>query len=384
MQLNKVNEANTTRVLQSIWLSDGTTRTALGRELGLVKSTVSRIVSDLLEQGLVREVADATRPKTVGRKPLHLEINEQYGHILGLEIQPDFFNAALINLRGDVVQTWSDSTPGLRKDASATFLDIMKRLRRPLRRDSVPLIGIGVAVAGVVDQQAGVIMQSNPLGTTTPVHFVRDIRRKVDVPVLIENDANCCCWGELAFRRTSRHANFLFVLGEFRTGETGSSAYWGIAVGLGLVLDGKVYHGASFSSGEFKSILWKPGNAGQFSITDDEARRIKDDPAIMYRALGELASHVAFLVNTLNLTNVVFGGEISEYRETLEPLVKTRIQNNWLYSDEVACSIDFSSLGKDAVAYGAAGMFLESIFTIPEVFSPPDRGRRESVSVLSQ
>ena len=384
MQLNRVNEVNTTRVLQSIWLSDGTNRAALTRELGLVKSTVSRIVSDLLEQGLVREVAEATRKKGVGRKPLHLEINEQYGHILGLEIQTDFFNAVLINLRGDVVQTWSDSISGARRDVASTFLDIMKRLRRPLRKNQVPLVGVGVALAGIVDQENGVIMQSNPLNITEPVHFIRSIKNKVNIPVLVENDANCCCWGELAFRRTSRHKNFLFILGEFRTGETGSNAYWGIAIGLGLVLDGRVYHGSSFSAGEFQSILWKPDNKGQFSITDDEARRIKEDDAITHRAFGELASHVAFLVNTLNLTNVVFGGEISDYKETLQPMVNAEIQKNWSYPSEVRCTIDFSSLGKDAVAYGAAGMFLESIFSIPEMFSTPDRDKRTNVSVLAR
>ncbi len=382
MQLNKVNEVNTTRVLQKIWLSNGTNRAALTRDLGLVKSTVSRIVAMLLERGLVREVHGQVMKSGVGRRPRHLEINEQYGHILGLEIQTDFFNAVLINLRGDVVETWSGSILRTRLDTSATFLEVMKRLRRPLRRSRVPLIGIGVGLAGIIDQRNGVIVQSNPLNITETVHFIREIKDKASVPVLLENDANCCCWGELAFRRTSRHNNFLFVLGEFRTGETGSNAYWGIAIGLGLVLDGKVYHGASFSTGEFQSIFWTPANSGQFSITDDEARRIKKDKEIMTRAFRELASHVAFLVNTLNLTNVVFGGEISEYQELLLPMVETAIQENWSYSSTVTCSVEFSSLQKDAVAYGAAGMFLESIFTIPEMFSTSDRTAQPEVSVL--
>jgi DNA-binding IclR family transcriptional regulator len=50
MRSSKVNEVNTTRVLQQIWMSGGTTRVALARTLGLVKSTVSRITSLLIEQ----------------------------------------------------------------------------------------------------------------------------------------------------------------------------------------------------------------------------------------------------------------------------------------------------------------------------------------------
>jgi len=382
MQLNKVNEVNTTRVLRSIWLSDGTTRAALTRELGLVKSTVSRIVTMLMERGLVREVGTPVSKTGVGRKPVHLEINEQYGHILGLEIQTDFFNAVLINLRGDVVQTWSGEVAASGKDAADIFLEVMKRLRRNLRKSRVPLIGIGVALAGIVDQQNGVIVQSNPLNITEPVGFIDRITEKVNVPVIVDNDANCCCWGELAFRRTSRHRNFLFVLGEFRTGETGNNLYWGIAIGLGLVLDGKVYHGSSFSAGEFQSIMWTPGNEGQLSITDAEARRIKEDQAVMMRAFRELAAHVAFLVNTLNLTNVVFGGEIGEYKDTLAPIVEAEIQKNWSYPTYVDCTVDFSLLGKDAVAYGAAGMFLESLFAIPQVFSNPGSATASKVSVI--
>jgi len=382
MQLNKVNEVNTTRVLQNIWLSDGTTRAALTKELGLVKSTVSRIVTMLLDRGLVREVSNGAPKTGVGRKPVRVEINEQYGYILGLEIQTDFFNAVLINLRGDIVQTWSDSISVRGQDIASTFLDIMKRLRRPLRKSKVPLIGIGVALAGVIDQQNGIIVQSNPLNVTEPVGFIQKIKDKVDVPVIVENDANCCCWGELAFRRTSRYRNFLFVLGEFRTGKTGSNRYWGIAIGLGLVLDGKVYHGASFSAGEFQSILWTPGSEGQLSLTDVEARRIKEDPEVIHRAFKELASHVAFLVNTLNLANVVFGGEISEYQESLLPLVESEIQKNWSYPTRVECNIDFSSLKKDVVAYGAAGMFLESIFSIPEMFTTSEPASRTKVSVF--
>jgi predicted NBD/HSP70 family sugar kinase len=382
MKSKIVNEVNTTRVLQSIWLSDGTTRTALARELGLVKSTVSRIVTMLIERGLVREASDATVGNGLGRKPVCLEINEHYGHILGLEIQPDFYNAVLVNLRGDVLDTWSGSVSMSRGNVAATFLDIMRRLRRSLRKQDAPLIGVGVALAGIVDQQNGVVVESNPLNITEPVPFARDVQDQVRVPVIVENDANCCCWGELAFRRTSRHNNFLFVLGEFRTGETGRSPYWGIAVGLGLVLDGKVYHGASFSAGEFQSILWAPGNKGQFSITDDEARRIKSDGTIMNRAFHELAVHVAFLVNTLNLTSVVVGGEISEYQDILRPMIHAEIQQNWSYPSEVQCTIEFSSFRKDAVAYGAAGMFLESIFSLPEMFPAPGPAVKTEVSVL--
>ncbi len=369
MQLNKVNEANTRRVLQQIWISGGTTRVALAKELGLVKSTVSRIISMLLDDGIVRQTAPRNDRAGVGRTPVRLEINRRHGMIVGLELQTDFYNAVAIDITGAVIRTWSGSISMSGKDTMAAFFEITERINPWIESSEIPLIGMGIALAGLVDQNRGAILQSNPLSITEPVEFVQAVENRVSGPVMIGNDANCGCWSELVSRRNSRHDNFLFVLGEFRAGQTTRSGYWGIAIGLGLVLNGGLYHGASYSAGEFQSILWEPGNDGQLSITNDEARRLKEDPSVMVRALRELCSHVAFLVNTLNLTNVLFGGEITEYREMLRPILEEEIQRNWSYPNRVACDVEFSSLGVNAVAYGAAGMVLANTFTVPDVFS---------------
>lgn len=317
-----------------------------------------------------------------GRKPVVLEINERYGTVVGLEIQPDFFNAIAIDLHGKVTREWSGSLEMIGTRLAAPFQEIMEPICGWIEGVHSTLLGVGVGVPGIVDQTNGVILQSNPLNITEPLHLVREVQDAIIAPVIIENDANSCCWGELAYRKTSRHSSFLFVLGEFRTGETESSAYWGIAIGLGIVLNGSVYHGPLYSAGEFQSILWRPGNEGQLSISNEEARRIKEDGAVMTGALRELCSHIAFLVNTLNLTSVVFGGEITEYKETLVPILDAEIQRNWSYPNKVEYSVEFSGFDKIAVAYGAAGMVLESIFTIPELFSRSGSIGRRRVSVI--
>jgi predicted NBD/HSP70 family sugar kinase len=382
MQLNRVNEINTTRVLQKIWFSSGISRADLARELGLVKSTVTKIVTVLLERNLVRVMSEVRSEPGVGRKPFYLAINGQYGCILGLEIQTEFYRAVAINLHGEVLFSRSDAITMTGKDIVSAFFEVMDRLKEPLKALRLRLIGIGVALAGIIDPHRGIIQQSNPLNITEPVYFSQGIKSRMRTPVVIENDANCCCWGELAFRKTARHNDFLFVLGEFRRGETANNLYWGIALGLGFVLNGRVYTGSANSAGEFQSILWKPGNEGQLSITNEEARRIKEDRAVMRKAFRELCAHVAFLVNTLNLRSVVFGGEIVEYRAEISEMLEAEIQRNWSYTNHVDCSVEFSTLNKDTVAYGAAGVFLESIFSIPEIIAPEGQVSRSKVEVL--
>jgi predicted NBD/HSP70 family sugar kinase len=378
---NNINEINTSLVLQKLWFSKGISRVDISRELGMGKSTVTKIVKSLLKRNLVKAVRGGRSGPSGGRTPTHLMINSQYGHVLGLEIQTDFYKAVAINLLGEVI--FSDSEPiGFADDIVSTFSRVMTSLKEKTSRISLPLIGVGVGVAGIIDIAQGVIEQSNPLNVSEQVRFYDEVKSLLDVPVLIENDANCCCWGELAFRKTERHENFVFVLGELRKGQTVGTEYWGIAVGLGFVLNGKVHYGEGFSAGEFQSILWKDDNHGQFSISDEDSRRITTDPKILAKAIDELSAHIAFLVNTLNLTSVVIGGEIAKYRHQIVTSLEDAIQQNWSYRNKVDCTIEFATLGDMAVAYGAAGMFLERFFSIPEVAEGP-RMKTAQIGVLS-
>jgi predicted NBD/HSP70 family sugar kinase len=346
----------------------------MARELGLGKSTITNIVSSLEKRDLVRLVESGQPGPSGGRPPRVLAINARYGYILGLEIQTEFYKAVATDIQGEVVFSRSQTMSFGGKGIAEIFSEVTRTLRPRLRKIALPLIGVGLGVAGIVDSRSGVIVQSNPLGIIKKTRFYDEIAGLLDVPVMIENDANCCCWGELAFRKVERHGSFVFVLGEFRKGRTSGQDYWGVAVGMGLVLDGKVRHGDGFSAGEFKSILWDPANSGQFSLDDLESRRVKEDPVVRSKVIRELCAHVAFLVNTLNLDCVVIGGEMAAYKDEIVEVLRAEIKRNWSYLDEVGCAIEFAALGEMAVAYGAAGMFLERFFSIPDSVDSADSG----------
>jgi len=381
---NRLNEINTARVLQLLWYSKGISRADMSRELGLSKSTVTNIVSSLEKRDLVRLVESGQSGPAGGRRPLVLAINARYGYILGLEIQTEFFKAVGTDLQGEVVFSHSQSMAFAGKGIAEIFAEVLRALKPALRKVGLPLIGVGLGVAGIINQAEGIIVQSNPLGVGSRTEFYKEIAGLLDVPVMIENDANCCCWGELAFRKTERHGSFIFVLGEFRKGRTSGQDYWGTAIGTGLVLDGKVRHGDGFSAGEYKSILWKEGNSNQFSLSDSEVKRVKEDPAVRSRIIRELCAHVAFMVNALNLTCVVVGGEISVYKDEIVETLREEIRRNWSYDDEVDCAIEFAALGEMAVAYGAAGMFLERFFSIPGSVDAGDATERFRLASLRE
>ena len=80
----------------------------------------------------------------------------------------------------------------------------------------------------------------------------------------------------------------------------------------------------------------------------------------------ELARNLALLVNTLDLSRVFIGGSIEKYRGLLIPILEEQIQGNWPYGRKDV-TIELSELGELVVAYGAAAMFLERLFSLPAI-----------------
>jgi predicted NBD/HSP70 family sugar kinase len=331
--------------------------------LELDKSTITNIVNDMLAIDLVHETSVGEAGPQGGRKPIFLTINKDFGSVLGIEIQPESYTIVAVNMSGEMLFTDAGAMNTTGENLVENFLALFEQVKKRLKDSIPPLIGVGVGVSGIVNQREGKIVLSIPLGITEEFDLARQIAGRVDVPVFLDNDANCCAWGEIAFHRSEHLRNFLFALVEFRKGKTPKDFYKGIALGIGAVIEGRVYYGQDFSAGEFRSTLWREPNAGQFSLTDREMLRVEADREVRARFIDELSKNLALLVNTLDFNRIFLGGDIEKYESEVKPVLEAEIRRNWSYSSPVNCQISFSSLGPRSVAYGAAGMFLGQIFT---------------------
>ena len=360
---------NTSRVMREIWISRETSRVEIARALGLDKSTISSIVGDLLDLGVIRESREGNAGPQGGRKPVHIALNNEYGCVLGLELRPESYSAVGVNLDGEVGFSRFEKMDIRGRDLRDTILEIVGRVRADLDHTGLPLLGIGAGLSGVVDPDLGVIKYSIPLKLEQQANLYDAMADDFDVPFFIENDANACAWGELAFHRQRDLRDFLFVLVELRDIVDPKAIHERTAVGFGIVVDGKVHYGYERSAGEFRSILRSAESRGQFSLTHGDSFRITEDAAIMNRFLTELAEHVALFVNTFNLSHVFVGGTLDWTYNDLAEILRTEINANWPYPNGVACKVAFSSLGDKAVAYGAAGMVLDRMFADLETMS---------------
>ncbi|MEA1910619.1 MAG: ROK family protein, partial [Spirochaetota bacterium] len=213
-----------------------------------------------------------------------------------------------------------------------------------------------------VNPVKGVINNSIPMCITNGFDFQTEIASKMDIPVFIENDANCCSWGELVFHRTSNLKNFIFVLVEFRDISEEQEIHEITSVGMGIVINGKVHYGEDYLAGEFRSILRSETSQGQFSLTDNEIRKLKTDKEVLMKFFRELSKNLALLVNTFNLNQIFLGGDIEKYRPEITEFLGKELRDNWAYSYDMKREILFSSLGDKAVAFGAAGIVLNRLF----------------------
>lgn len=366
---NAVSRVNITRVLRTIWLQPGISRVDISKYLGLNKSTISKIVAELERLGIVQTLAVGDAGPTGGRRPVHLRINPNWGCVMGVEIQTEAFTVIGVDLHGTIFFAHTEPFDLRTTTLVDAFCTIVRRFRPNLERTGRPLIGIGVGLPGIIDPLRGVVRASLPLDIHSPIPFVEQVRKnlRTDLTIMIDNDANCCCYGELAVRHSDRPENFLFVLGEQRKHTVQMDDFRIMALGLGLFLNGQVHHGAGFSAGEFRSIMYKPGQINQFSLPDDKAVLFLQDPRINTSIIQELSMHIAFLVNTLNLSKVIVGGPIETLAEELTTTLQRTIQANWAYPGTVECPVALSRLGENAVAFGSAGMILEHLIAIPEV-----------------
>lgn len=364
--MSNANTGNISRVLRIVWMNPGISRVEIARKLALDKSTITNIVSRLMQQNLVISLNEGAASPQGGRKPIGLSINNRFGIILGLEITTDKVHAVGIDLHGVTQFMKKITLERNHNDLDTVFIKAFKEVGEEISSTGMPLIGIGIGVSGLVNPVTGEIIQSNPLDIYSPYPLLEKISSHVEVPISIDNDANCCCWEEMICSGRDRYQNFIFVLAEDRFHNIKKdSRRMGFAVGFGLVVHGKVVRGADFSAGEFQSVFWKPENASQFSISDDIMAEPEKYPESINETIQELAANTAFLVNSLDVSRVVLGGGIEKYGSRTIETFRKEIEKNWSYAHQVNCEICMVHNGDFAVAAGAAAMYLEKLFSLP-------------------
>ena len=363
---NRLHSINTSRILRTIWQNPGISRIKIAELLDLDRSTVTKIMRVIFDHNLVVTIGKNKEQNGVGRRQICLKINEDIGVVLGMEIQDSRYTVVVTSVTGKILHAFDGLHEANRENLVGLILFLISRAKEWIVSQKLFLLGIGIGLPGLVDPYGGISIRSYSLQVHEPFDLHAELAKKCDEQIFIENDANCCCWSELAFKLQDRSRNFISVLGEFRDRCPESDEWHGIAIGVGIVIRERVLHGDHFTAGEFRSIR-ATRETGQFSIPCDAMCSLPRNTELLDSVYHELADNLALLVNCVDFTKIVFAGDFAAYPGKLKEYMASAIVDNLLLDFDRNFIIEFSEYGNNSVAIGAAGLFVEKLFSVPDV-----------------
>lgn len=362
---------NRTLLLEAVRRHTRISRIELSRSLGLKKSSITSIVAELVENGLLMQKEEGASTVAGGRKPVFLQINENFCCFLGVELQPNKYRAVVLDLAGTIVhrEMGTISTfPGGFAGALAQIYDMLDSTVRAL---SAPLACVGIGIPGYLNPATGKVFRSTPLGL---IDFdFNAIDNPWGVPASVENDANCCAWAELTEADPKSPKSFLAILMEYQEQNPLLRQEAGVSVGIGTVIDGDVYYGSSYSSGDFKSLFWRAGNKSQVGIPDAKLTTVKTDADTYAAFIQEILLHLSPLMSVFDPERVIFCGDAAPTMDQVREIIGTRIPDAHVSKPENVARLSVSRYQEYAVALGAAGRLLVSLAHPQRVFGgvPP-------------
>ena len=370
-----------TAVLAILARQGGLSRAEIAERLELSPATITTITRRLLGEGLIEE--GGPRTSQTGRPSIPLELVPASAHALGVQVAHEHVTGVLTRLDATVVDgfrhAFDPSAPGA--------VDVLaKMIRSEIEagtRRGLPLLGVGIAVPGVVEPETGTLRMSVRLGWTGMPLAAR-LREALGVPVFVDNDISAVTAAERLYGPGADCADFLLVA-------------IGQGIGLGMVLDGAPYRGAAGAAGEFghlpilpdgpvcscgnrgcletqvstESLLRRAGELGIVSGTADlEDLRAAVDVgdargAELLRQAGELLGRtLAGSVNLLGPERVVVMGEITELWPHLAESFHGALAEHLLPCVRET-RIDVRPWDDSVIAVGAAGIVLAAPLAAP-------------------
>lgn len=366
MNINNNNfqkNSNISRIIETIWRQGEVSRIDIARSLELYRSTVSNIIGSLIENNIIIETSSGESLPQGGRKPIYLNLNTNFGCVIGFEIQPKKYHAVIIDLNSSILFSSTEETPSAELDDICT--SIFPSLIEKTKELGLPLLGICVGLPGIIDSNHGKIIRSDPFDILQD-EFVKRYTEQYKIPVLIENDANCCAWLQLTLNRKENLQDFILLLAEYHKANPKKNRKAGMGVGLALSLQGKVRYGKDCGAGEFVSNSWKSDSPGQTGLAEDVLETLLTNDVSYEKWVVDLFSTLVPFISILAPECLYIHGQPAHKKEFINSIIEAKIPQFMRVLDKTKCTLIFSSDSEYDVAQGAAAMFLQRLFSVPD------------------
>lgn len=218
-------------------------RIEMGRHTGLSPASITSIASQLIADGILHEAGEQPvheGPQRRGRPLTQIEINPKSAYVVAVKISIDGMELVLADGRGGILARRTSRTATYDADPQAFGALIASEIAALLAKSRIQprrVARVGIAVQGVADSQTGIVVWS-PAFRTRNISVATAVQDSLRIPCTVANDANMIAEGLVSTDHT-------------RYGGTAAVVFMGYGVGMGLIINGQVYHGPTGAAAEF-------------------------------------------------------------------------------------------------------------------------------------
>ncbi len=389
---------NIARVLREVRLQGETSRVTIAAALNLSPATVSAVIGDLLEQDLLLEKKAAPSPGR-GRPQVMLSLNPQARRVAGAKLNDGSITTAILDFKGEIISEGVAPFDARRIDDDTFKSKVDEALDAALsaagmQENQIDAFGIGVP--GFIETDTGMSHWS-PLLAARSVNVRGILQQRLGCPIFVDNDANLATLAELWFGLGREENDFLVVTVEH-------------GVGLGVVIDGRLFRGGRGLGAEFghtkvqiDGALCRCGQRGcleayvaDFALLREASAALGGDvsgldrtelldrlaaealsgaeaPMSIYHRAGRmLGLGVANLINIFDPALIVLTGERIRNHQLLAGEIEKTLQANSINVNRAATPLAVHRWGDGLWARGAGALALDGLMANIVARNQPD------------
>lgn len=351
------------------------------KQLGISVPTITKLIGELIEEGFLLD--EGKIGTSGGRRPSIFGLNPNAGYFIGIDVARHHFHIAVMDFQGNL-RNYIEDIEFVLESNSSSFREICRLVKDHVVAAGIPWIKVlaaGISLAGRVNPEEGYSLS----------YFVSDdlplkdlFQRELNVPVSIENDSRALTYGE--YMNLGRNADKDMIA---------INLSWGL--GMGMILDGRLYYGKSGFSGEIghfpfldNDIMCRCGKVGcletgasgsalhRMIIEKLKAGRrsslfksykengdlelseilkaVQDGDMLAIECIGEigetLGRGIAGIINIFNPGLVIIGGRLIVGKDHLILPIRTAINRLSMERVSSDTKIRLSTMGRKAIAIG--------------------------------
>jgi len=389
--LNDIRMKNRALILKLVATENRVSRVDLSRKTGLTKTTASKIVSDLIDEGIICETHVDTVENSVGRKPIYLGISKRSPLVCGLLIKRGLCSAIIADYKGNILSHQDyEYNYNLTSDRLVEILlELYSKLVTPPNRK---VIAIGISSVGPIDTTLNQLANPPNFYGISNLPLPEILSRETGLPAFIINDANAGALAENVYGRAKGKGNLIYVhiMG---------------GIGAGYILKNQIYDGTSGKSGEightsinFSGPFCACGNVGCLEMYANmenvnskinhmkqiyNVRSILPDTGKPYTwrevvdaaeasdfyaisALDEFCNYLSYAlanaINLMDIQHVIVGYDSSPKETTVKKMLYKKLNSRTLTANHQEVSVEKSVFGGNAPLLGAVALITAQLF----------------------